>query len=162
MRYPELHRRRHLSRMITTVDVLGGAKVLRCKIKNSMDWHALILKGMPAGVLSRMNKEWGLTDKFMAGMIGLSAGTVSRKRKRADMSSGERLSLVQGDRLYRIARIMAFAVVVFEDKTSALKWLNSKQTGFGGRVPLDMLQTAPETVEVENMLSNLKNAALKA
>lgn len=29
-----------------------------------MDWHALILKGMQAGVISYMNKEWGFVLFF--------------------------------------------------------------------------------------------------
>ena len=153
MRYPKFHSSwQHHIRMITTADVLGNAKVLGQKITKSMDWHSLILKGMPAGVLSHMNKEWGLTDEFMARMVGLSAGAVSRKRKRADMSAEERLSLVQGDRLYRVGRIIALATNVFEDKASALEWLNSKHTSLDGHVPLDMLQTTPGTAEVENLL----------
>lgn len=77
----------------------------------------------------------------MARMVGVSVSTVSRKRKRANMSAGERLSLVQSDRLYRVARTVALAMDVFEDKASALEWLNSKQAGLGSRVPLDMSQT---------------------
>ena len=92
-----------------------------------MDWHALIIRGMPAEVIPHMNRKWGLTDEFMARMVGVSVSTVSRKRKRANMSAGERLSLVQSDRLYRVARTVALAMDVFEDKASALEWLNSKQ-----------------------------------
>lgn len=160
-RSPNIHRRRYM-KMMTTVDVLGGTKVLGHKIKNSMDWHALILRGMPAEVISHMNRKWSLSDHFIARIVGVSVSTVSRKRKRANMSAGERLSLVQSDRLYRVARIVALAVKVFEDKASVLKWLNSKQLGLGGRIPLDMLQTAPETAEVENLLSCIKKAGLKA
>jgi putative toxin-antitoxin system antitoxin component (TIGR02293 family) len=154
--------RRHNGRMMTTADALGGVKALGQKIENGLDWHSLILEGIPAGVISHMHKKWGLTDEFMAQIFGLSAGAVSRKRRRSHMSAGERLSLVQGDRLYRIARIIAIAVDIFGNKASALKWLNSKQTGLGDRVPLDMLQTFPGTAEVENLLSDIKKAGLKA
>jgi len=162
MKYnPDIHHRSY-SRTMTSTDVLGGTKVLGYKIKNCMDWHALILKGMPAGVISHLNKKWGLTDKFMARMVGLSASTVSRKRKRANRSAGERLSLVQGDRLYRVARIIALAVDVFEDKASAIEWLNNKQTDLDDRVPRDMLQTFPETADVEKLLSHIKKAGPEA
>ncbi|GEM_PF-5817390 len=64
MRYnPNIHRRRYM-RMMTTADVLGGTKVLGHKIKNSMDWHALILRGMPAEVISHMNRKWGFVLFF--------------------------------------------------------------------------------------------------
>ena len=156
MRYnPDIYNRSY-SGKITLANVLGGTKVLGGKIRTPMDWHNLILKGMPAGVISHLNKEWGLTDEFMAQMMGLSVGTVSRKRKKANISAGERLSLVQSDRLYRVARIIALGVDVFEDKAYALKWINNKQPIFGGRVPLYMLQTAPETAEVEKLLCHLK------
>jgi hypothetical protein len=37
---------------MTTAEVLGGTKALGQKIKDSMDLHSLILKGMLAGVIS--------------------------------------------------------------------------------------------------------------
>ena len=162
MRYNPDIQHRNYSRTMTSANVLGGTKILGHKIKNSLDWHGLILKGMPAGVISHLNKEWGLTDEFMARMVGLSAGTVSRKRNRTNRSAGERLSLVQGDRLYRVARIIALAVDVFKDKASALEWLNNKQTGLDDRVPLDMLQTFPETADVEKLFSHIKKAGREA
>lgn len=80
---------------------MGSTKILGQKIKNSRDWHALILQGMPA-------------------------------------------------------RIIALGVDVFENDVSALEWPNNKQAGLGSRVPLYMLQTAPGTAKVENLLCHLK------
>jgi putative toxin-antitoxin system antitoxin component (TIGR02293 family) len=153
MRYkPDIYHRSY-SGKITSANVLGGTKVLGEKIRTPMDWHNLILKGIPAGVIDRLNEKWGLTDIFIARIVGASARTISRKRQIA----GERLSTVQSDRLYRIARIIALAVDVFEDKETALEWLNKRQPGLGSRTPFDMLQTAPETAEVESLLYRLRN-----
>ncbi len=89
--------------------------------------------------------------------LSVRSGSKLLKRQKTTISTGERLSTVQSDRLYRIARIIALAVNVFKDKETALEWLNKIQPGLDSRTPLDMLQTAPETAEVGDLLYRLRN-----
>jgi putative toxin-antitoxin system antitoxin component (TIGR02293 family) len=135
--------------------ILGGEKELGQKIKNPIDFDALIRKGMPLRVMYHVKKEFNLSDEVLARIIGASLRTVARRRRAAEVSQvhvTERLSPVQSDRLYRFARIIALAEDVFESTEDALEWLNSKQHGLGGAVPFDMLQTDAGAREVEALL----------
>ena len=141
--------------MTKAAAILGGEKELGKRIKNPIDFDALIRKGMPLRVMYHVKKQFNLSDEVLARIIGASLRTVARRRKAAEASQTrvtERLSPVQSDRLYRFARIIALAEDVFENTEDALEWLSSKQHGLGGAVPFDMLQTDAGSREVEALL----------
>jgi putative toxin-antitoxin system antitoxin component (TIGR02293 family) len=146
---------REAKKMTRAAAILGGEKELGQKIKNPIDFDALIRKGMPLRAMYHVKKEFNLSDEVLARIIGASLRTVARRRRVAKASHvhvRERLSPVQSDRLYRFARIIALAEDVFESIEDALEWLNSKQHGLGGAVPFDMLQTDAGAREVEALL----------
>lgn len=145
-----------MKKMIKEEDVLGGTKVLGQKIRNQMDYHFLISKGMPAAVLIHIKKEFNLSDKTIGGIIAVSSRTVSKRRKEALLSPGKKLSLTESDRLYRFARIVSLAQNVFQGKEAALSWLSSPQESLEGRIPFDLLRTFIESCLVEELLSDIQ------
>jgi putative toxin-antitoxin system antitoxin component (TIGR02293 family) len=56
------------------------------------------------------------------------------------------------DRLVRVARIVALAEHVFQNREKALTWLRSSNDGMNDRTPLSMLQTESGGHLVEGML----------
>jgi putative toxin-antitoxin system antitoxin component (TIGR02293 family) len=145
--------------MGTVASILGGEKELGQKIRNPIEFDALIKKGMPSRVMHHLKKEFNLTDEVLALIIGASLRTIARRRKTGETgrtTSEERLSPVESDRLYRFARIIALADEVFENRKDALEWLNSIQHGLGGAVPFKMLQTDAGTREVEELLIRIE------
>ena len=52
-------------------------------------------------------------------MIGISLRTLQRKRK-----GSQRLSMVESDRLYRLARIYATVTRILQDDEMAKDWMN--------------------------------------
>lgn len=156
--------------MTTVTAVLGGEKELGQKVSRRIDFDALIRKGMPWGVISYIKKAFNLPDEVIARIIGVSPRTIARRRQTvkapvkpagasgksrkgiATVTSTDRLSPVESDRIYRFARIIALAEDVFENKEEALEWLKNPQHGLGGLVPFDMLQTDAGAREVEELL----------
>jgi len=142
--------------IMTEANVLGGAKILGQKISSRMDFHALILKGMPVRVITHIKKEYDLSDEAIGRIIGVSGRTVSMRRKEAMLEPGKRLSLSESDRLYRFARIVSLAVNVFQGKEEAFCWLSSPQKSLGRCIPFDLLQTYAGAAVVEKLLLHIQ------
>jgi putative toxin-antitoxin system antitoxin component (TIGR02293 family) len=141
------------------LSILGGEKELGQKIQTPIDFNALIRKGMPQTSLSHVKSVLHLSDGTLARIIGVSVRTVTR-RGGGKSKAERRLSPVESDRLYRFARIVALAEDVFEDRDDAIEWLNSKQYGLGGAVPINMLQTDAGSREVEGLLHRIEHGII--
>ena len=135
--------------------VLGGQKSLGHQIKGASDIDRLIRKGFQVGTGNHIKEALDLTDSDLAGILDVSARTLSRIRK-----ENKRLSPLASDRLYRIARIYALACEVLEDDTMAKKWLHRPQAGLRGEIPLDLLRTEAGTREVEDLLLRIEHGVL--
>lgn len=145
-----------MKRTIKEEDVLGGTRILGQKIRNQMDFHFLISRGMPAAVLIHIKKEFRLSDKAIGRIIAVSSRTVSKRRKEALLKPGRKLSLTESNRLYGFARIVSLAQNVFQDKEAALSWLNSPQESLERRIPFDFLRTYIESSLVEKLLLEIQ------
>ena len=102
-----------------------------------------------------MKAALNLADHEFADYLAISLRTLQRKR-----DSQAKLSIPEGDRLFRIARIFAHAVSVLEGEEMARKWLHRAQRGLGGRVPLEVIQTEAGAQEVEDLLEKIEYAVL--
>ena len=140
---------------INIVSVLGGDKHLGRKIKDSMAFDDLIREGFTLAAGNYLKGMMKLTDKEFANVLGISQRTLGRKK-----SKKERLSLIASDRLYRLARIFAFAVEVLGDKKQAREWLHRPQIALGGRVPLEVMKTEAGAQEVEDLLGRIEHGVV--
>lgn len=142
----------HSERQI--VSVLGGDKVLHHKVKGALDFDRLIREGFPWEASVRVKEALCMRDNEFAKILGISVRTLSRLKTEARMPS------VTSDRLYRLARIYAFAIEVLEDAEKAMRWMHREQIGLGGRVPLEMIETEAGEREVENLLGRIEHGVL--
>jgi len=136
------------------ISVLGGQNLLG-QAGRKVDLDQLIRKGFPLGANRHVKEALGLTNSQFAKAIGMSERTWARLQK-----SEKPLPSDASDRLYRVARLYAFACEVFEDKKDAARWLQSPQIGLGGRVPLDYMQTEAGAREVEDLLGRIEYGVL--
>ena len=97
-----------------------------------------------------VKEQLGLSDKEIAETIGTSEKTLQRRKKK-----GERFTMVESDRLFRIARIFALASEVLKSNDRAKKWLHRNQFGLGGEVPLETIKTALGAKDVEELLYHI-------
>jgi len=120
-----------------------------CYTVSSLEY--LIREGFPVISGDAVKKTLGLTDEQLAEIIGISLRTLQRKRK-----GSQRLSLVESDRLYRLARIYATATRILQNDEMAKEWLNRPQRGLGGRIPVKVVETEAGAREVEDLLGRIE------
>lgn len=134
------------------LEVMGGTRVLGRRINSLVELSDLILSGLPRKAADVLRLRLRLSEKELARSLGVSPKTLQRQAK----TESARLSSVQGDRLYRLARIVALAEEVFEDRERAVRWLREPQRGLGNRVPLELLLSDAGTREVEDLLGRIE------
>jgi putative toxin-antitoxin system antitoxin component (TIGR02293 family) len=117
--------------------------------------HQAIKKGIKIKDADFLKKRLGISDKEMAAFLGTSPATLQRKRQRQ-----EAISFVQGDRLYRMARVLAKAVQLFGDNKMAVDWLKTPRRGLGGKIPLDLMGTEAGAQEVEDLIGRLQHGVI--
>ena len=117
--------------------------------------HQAIKKGIKIKDADFLKKRLGISDKEMAAFLGTSPATLQRKRQRQ-----EAISFVQGDRLYRMARVLAKAMQLFGDNKMAVDWLKTPRRGLGGKIPLDLMETEAGAQEVEDLIGRLQHGVI--
>ena len=133
------------------VTVLGGRRTLGRAVHSQLDLADLILKGMPRRAAEALRRRMHSSEQEFAQSLGISAKTLQRS------VSKPRLTPAQGDRLYRLARIVAMAEDVLEDEEQAYRWLREPHRGLGGRVALDLISTEAGAREVEDLLGRIEH-----
>lgn len=110
-----------------------------------------IRKGFPPRAVGSIKKALDMTDRDIAAALGISEKTIQRKRRKE-----EKFSLVESDRLYRLAHLFALAARVLGSNEAAQQWLNAPQYELAGEVPLEAMKTEVGAREVEEILNRIK------
>ncbi|MDA8327248.1 MAG: DUF2384 domain-containing protein [Nitrospiraceae bacterium] len=142
-------------KIIATLGLKDSELKLKEKDKGMLAFDALIRKGIPYAKVRLVKAALNLTDNEFADYLGISLRTLQRKR-----DSHKALSISESDRLYRMAKIYALAVIVLEDEEMARKWLHRPQRGLGWKVPIQVIQTEAGAQEVEDLLEKIEFGAL--
>jgi putative toxin-antitoxin system antitoxin component (TIGR02293 family) len=137
-------------------ELMGGSRVLGKAVHSPLELADLIEAGLPRETAQQVREHLHLTEQEMAECLGVSTKTLQRLAKQPKAL----LSPVQGDRLYRLARIVALAEQVFEDTGRAHAWLREPQRGLGYRIPLEVMRTEIGAREVENLLGRIEYGVL--
>jgi putative toxin-antitoxin system antitoxin component (TIGR02293 family) len=142
------------SNFFRVVDILGGTKVLGRKLKNPLDAHELLLRGLPSATLTHaIGRLASLHDPAsLEKAIGVSWRTVQRRK--ADPA--RRFNKEQSSRIWKFAEILAKATAVFGSREAAEEWLERPAIGLEQRRPIDLLSTAAGIEIVETHLGRLE------
>jgi putative toxin-antitoxin system antitoxin component (TIGR02293 family) len=73
------------------------------------------------------------------------------------LARGQRLTLGESDRLFRLAHVTALAETVFGSKEKARSWLCKPKQCFADFPPIALLSTSPGTRLIEELLIELAN-----
>jgi putative toxin-antitoxin system antitoxin component (TIGR02293 family) len=136
----------------SVLSLMGGSRALGARVRTLLDLADLIERGVPRAAAERVRERLALTEREFAEGLGVSAKTLQRLAR----SEGGRLTPAQGDRLYRMARLVALAEDVFEDRARAREWLRQPQRGLGNRAPLALMRTEAGAREVEDLLGRIE------
>jgi putative toxin-antitoxin system antitoxin component (TIGR02293 family) len=136
------------------VDILGGPKVLKWKLRGPLDAHELLLRGLPGAALTYLVDSLVLLHDpgSLEKAIGISLGTFQRRKT----DPSKRLSPEQSGRAWKFAEIFAKATAALGSRTEAEQWLERPAIGLDQRRPIDLLATTAGVEIVENHLERLE------
>ncbi|KZM47723.1 antitoxin Xre/MbcA/ParS toxin-binding domain-containing protein [Labrenzia sp. OB1] len=137
------------------VGLLGGEKAIHARVRNAMDAHEVLLKGLPADALLHLVSAVTFLERgdALKKAIGLSLRTLQRHKAK---SAPQLLSVEQSNRAWRFAEIFAHAIDVMGSEEAAEIWMNKPAIGLSNRKPVDLLATSAGVEAVEEYLTRLE------
>lgn len=130
------------------MQVLGGSRVFGKR--KDVDLLEEVERGLPTKsyriVAEALRLRPGEEDK----LLRVSA------RTRARWAGKRRIDPATSDRLARLARVVALATSVLDDREAAVDWLREPTEYLGDRSPLESLATDVGTEKVTNMLYQME------
>jgi putative toxin-antitoxin system antitoxin component (TIGR02293 family) len=117
------------------------------------DVAARVKAGLPVAEFDALRELLDLTVEGLAGRIGVSIATLSRRRQ-----SGRPLDAGRSDRLLRFARLFRLATELHDgDEEAARYWLSKPARALDGETPLDHAETEAGAREVEDLIGRLEH-----
>lgn len=126
-------------------------ELIGLKAKNPAILIEKVSNGLPYKSLGRLSKNIGVPERELAGIIHIPPRTMARRK------TGGRLNSLESQRLWRIARVYERAEEVLKDMDRVKRWFRSPIRGLGYKTPLELIDTEPGAVEVENMLGRIED-----
>ena len=131
-------------------EVLGGPTVLRSTVRTWVDLDRLVQAGLPKRSLQlvarRVVEPGTPANRFVYRVV--PAATFKRRT---------RLSTRESERTERLARIVALAESLWEDRSDARAFLNRPHPLLGGDAPLNVAQTELGARRVERLLYDVEH-----
>ncbi len=131
------------------VRILGAEKVLGREIRTDVQLEECAREGFPVGVLQELIERAVLSPGELYEWIIPRRTLAHRQRKR------QRLSLDESNRVSRVVRLYALAIETLGDEEKAKHWLRKPLRQFGGRAPMEMLETDFGAHQVEVLLGKI-------
>src|SRR5260370_3746974 len=124
---------------------LGGEQTFGRSLSSDRELRDAIREGFPPAVVEELMRASGLTLKELAAALDLSPRSLQRRRRRG------RLARYESDRLYRLARIVAFSNEYLGDPVRAMALLKHPNPGLSGLSPVTAIDTELGARQVENI-----------
>ena len=137
--------------LATGGEILG----VRGAVTSRLDLAHIVEKGLPASAIDRIKESLDLSDSALTAALAISTKTLGRMRK-----TRRHLSLLEGDRLYRLAQLVVLAHDVFERDDLVQNWFRTPQVGLNNRTPIAVMVTEAGAREVEDLLLRVEYGVL--
>jgi putative toxin-antitoxin system antitoxin component (TIGR02293 family) len=137
------------------VDLLGGVRVFRHRLKRRLDAHEVLTHGLPGAALMHLIDNLTIIPHHGASLekaVGMSRRTFQRRKS----ASAKLLSQEQSGRTWKFAEILAKATAVLGSQAEAEQWLERPAMGLDQRRPIDLLATPAGVKIVEDFLERIE------
>ena len=136
------------------VDLLGGTKIIRRRLRSAIDVHDVLRHGLPRATVTHLYQHIGAfrNPTWLENAIGMDIRTFQRHKRTPTRT----LSQAQSGRTWTFAKILAQATEVFGSRDEALQWLERPAIGLEQRRPIDLLATPAGVKIVEDFLARLE------
>ena len=135
------------------IEVLGGAQALGLKKKGQrpLSLQEPVRSGLRFAALEALQRRYQITQAQIQWLIDISERTLARRKVERLLSKAE------SDRLYREARIAAWAEEVFGSAAAAEQWLKARIPALGQVTPLSLLDTDEGAQRVADILGRIEH-----
>ena len=130
-------------------DVLGGRPVLRRRLESLAALNDAVAQGLPKTALRQTASRifpGKIEQRLLMNRI-VPEATFKRRR--------ERLSAAESERTERIARVMANAEYVWDDREDARRFLTTPHPALRHKTPIDAAMTELGARQVEEILGQI-------
>lgn len=110
--------------------------------------------GLPTESFGRLQTLLGVSQRALAGYLGLSEATLHRR-----FAEG-RFKAEESERLYRYLEVFEKATALFENEVKAKTWLSQPTLALGGQTPLDFARSERGAREVLDLIERLEYGVL--
>ncbi|MCA1573273.1 MAG: DUF2384 domain-containing protein [Acidobacteria bacterium] len=130
--------------------VLGGEKTLGKRVSSQQDLITAVRRGLRTSTIDAVIEELDVSRTEVLPTLRIARRTMERRKVTG------RLRPEESERVYRLAKILAFAESVLGTKEKARHWLNAPNRALGNVSPLSLLETEAGTDEVTNILGRIE------
>jgi len=134
---------------LNIVAALGGPRAFGLP-SSRVDLMQEVERGLPKAAYEAISDALELTHVEEDHLLQVSSRTRARWKKQT------RLDSATSDRVVRLARVFAQAVLVLESRVNAIAWLREPSDALGGRSPLAAMVSDPGAEKVSNMLYQME------
>jgi len=139
-----------------TVELLGGRRTLRHSVRNRLEAHDLLARGLPGHALAHLVTRVALLHagghRALEKAVGISPRTYQRRKD----ALGVPLSPEQSGRTWKFAEILGRAVELFGSLIEAEDWLERPALALDRRKPIDLFSTPAGVEMLEDHLTRLE------
>jgi putative toxin-antitoxin system antitoxin component (TIGR02293 family) len=132
------------------LEVLGGDTVVGA-VHGSLDFAMKVRSGLPFQSFNELTLALAISQGELAKTLSIQPRTLTRRKAEG------RLEAEESDRLFRLARIFAYAISVFGSEEKAAAWMERENRALGGLCPRRLLDTDIGAREVENALGRIEH-----
>jgi putative toxin-antitoxin system antitoxin component (TIGR02293 family) len=133
------------------VAVLGGARALGRRVRSADELAELVRGGLSFEALAVVMDRYEISRDVACTILHLSRRNFPRRKAQ------NRLSADESDRLYRLARVLAHANRVFEDRDESAGWIRTPNTALGKQQPVTLLDTDIGVQQVDRVLGRIEH-----
>jgi putative toxin-antitoxin system antitoxin component (TIGR02293 family) len=137
----------HTARIVET---LGGPTIVGRRVRSRDQLAERLRAGLPYSTFESLLRSLDVSRRVLADTLHLTTRTLARRKREG------RLAPVESNRVYRLARVFAHAVDVFDDRQKATAWFARPNQALGGRAPLSVLDTDIGVHEVDEILGRIE------
>ncbi len=130
--------------------LLGGPRIVG-ELRSPIEMAQAVRRGLPWAAFEALVSALAMSKADLATMLHIRSRTLSRRK------AAGRLEAMESDRIFRLARVLAHAVEVFESVERARDWLESENRSLGGERPLRLLDTDVGAREVDDVLGRIEH-----
>jgi putative toxin-antitoxin system antitoxin component (TIGR02293 family) len=130
-------------------EVLGGKSVLGTNFRSLLELSDAVERGLPKSTLRNVARRVFADPSGQRNLMHRVVPEATYKRRR------ERLSPAESERTERLARVIAMAEDVWQNRDLARRFLTTPHPEIGGKTPLDAALTELGARQAEEVLARI-------